>query len=63
MSQEHTAAAPGGGEEDMDSIDKAVNRYVKTHDDYDDNQASSPDSDGSKAPGLHSITVIMRVLI
>lgn len=49
LSQEHPLHT--GGEEDMDNIDRAVNRYVKSaqpaNDEYDENQASSPDSDGT----------------
>lgn len=51
ISQDHVATP--GGDEDTDSIDKAINRYVKsahqpTHEDLEENQISSPDSDGSK---------------
>ncbi|XP_070203973.1 rabphilin-3A-like [Littorina saxatilis] len=49
ISQEH-GTVPHGHEDDMD-IDKVVNRYVKgahpAHDDFDENQVSSPESDGT----------------
>lgn len=49
LSQEH-AVVGHAGDDDTDNIDKAVNRYVKSsnsHDEFDENQASSPDSDGT----------------
>ena len=48
LSQEHSTA-PHGAEEDAD-IDKAINRYAKSAhapQDEEDNQVSSPESDGS----------------
>lgn len=46
LSQEHSVGVVGG-EEDVDSIDKAISQYHKIHDDYDDHPVSSPDSEGA----------------
>ncbi|XP_076453214.1 rabphilin-3A-like isoform X2 [Babylonia areolata] len=48
LSQEQSGGVVGGGEDEVDNIDRAIGHYHhKSHDDYDDHPVSSPDSEGA----------------
>ncbi|GFO08698.1 double c2-like domain-containing protein beta [Plakobranchus ocellatus] len=59
FSREGSTCSKGGagGEEEMDNIDMAINRYVKASNQGDEDQASSPDSEGTSL-GLLEFSIL-----